>query len=443
MSATAARRVRMSWGRLPFPPPARELTVNSRSAALALEPAASWQMSWLPYGNGRSYGDSCLNGGAGVIRTRGLDKLIAWDAQRGVLECEAGVMLQDIIGFALPQGWFVPVTPGTQFVTVGGAIANDVHGKNHHAAGSFSRHVRSFELLRSNGERLPVDRDVQPSLFAATVGGLGLTGLLTRATLQLKRVPGPTLLETKRRFRSFDEFFAVDAELRATHEYTVAWIDCVAPAGERGRGIYGAANHVEGPAMQGAGRARRVPVDPPVSLVGPLSLRLFNAAYFRQPLAEGPRRVDYRPFFYPLDGIEEWNRIYGPRGFFQFQCVLPPEGARASLPRLLEVIARDGSGSFLAVLKTFGELPSEGLLSFARPGTTLALDFANRGDATRRLIAELEAIVIAARGALYPAKDALMSPEAFRASYPRWQAMHAVIDPAFSSQFWRRVTADA
>jgi len=439
MTAGAPRVVRMSWGRLPFPPPARELVPQSRSAALALDP----DLCWLPYGNGRSYGDSCLNGGGGLIRTRSLDKLIAWDAEAGTLECEAGVLLQDIIDFVLPQGWFVPVTPGTQFVTVGGAIANDVHGKNHHTAGAFSRHVMSFELLRSNRIRLQIDRSCEPELFAATVGGLGLTGLVTRATLRLKRVPGPMLVETRRRFRSLDEFFAVDDALRTAHEYTVAWIDCVAPAGERGRGIYGAANHTEGATDIGTPAPRRVRVDPPVSLVGPLSLRLFNAAYFRQRLPDGPRRVHYRPFFYPLDGVEEWNRMYGPQGFFQFQCVLPHAAARESIGDLLGAIAREGSGSFLAVLKTFGDLPSEGLLSFARSGATLALDFSNRGESTRRLIAELEAIVVDGGGALYPAKDALMSPRAFRSSYPRWEAMRAAVDPAFTSQVWRRVTSDA
>ena len=398
----------------------------------------------LAYGNGRSYGDSCLNGGAGVIRTRGLDKLIAWDAQHGVLSCEAGVLLQDIIAFALPQGWFVPVTPGTQFVTIGGAIANDVHGKNHHAAGSFSRHVQSFELLRSTGERLDVDRARQTGVVHGDRRRArphrpdharhAAAQARVRAEPAGDQAPVPFaggVLRRRRRTAGDARIHGGMDRLRRARTASAAAASMAPPITP------------EGAAEQSAGRPRRVPLDPPMSLVGPLSLRLFNAAYFRQPLPDGPRCVHYRPFFYPLDGIEEWNRIYGPRGFFQFQCVVPPEAARSTLARLLDVIARDGNGSFLAVLKTFGELPSEGLLSFARPGATLALDFANRGEATRRLIAELEAIVMDAGGALYPAKDALMSPQAFRSSYPRWQEMHAAIDPAFSSQFWRRVTADA
>lgn len=429
---------RLSWGRLPFPPPAHRVSPAFRSAPLTLKS----QFSYLPYGNGRSYGDSCLNPGQGLIEARGLDKFIDWDPATGHLTCEAGVLLPEIIRFALPRGWFLPVTPGTQFVTLGGAIANDVHGKNHHVAGSIGHHVEAFELLRSDGTRLKVDRSSRPEWFRATVGGLGLTGLITSVTLRLKKVPGPGLAETMRRFPSLDAFFEVDEELKHDHEYTVAWIDCAAPARQRGRGIYMAANHApssETPASRKP--ALRVPIDPPFSLVGPMSLRAFNQVYFHRPLPAGVHMVDYQPFFYPLDGVLEWNRIYGPRGFFQFQCVLPPEAARDGINDLLDRIASHGAGSFLAVLKTFGDLPSEGLLSFPRPGATLALDFPNRGETTLRLFAELEAVVLAAGGALYPAKDAQMSPAAFRSSFPGWQQMLGFIDPNFSSHFWRRVTA--
>jgi FAD/FMN-containing dehydrogenase len=185
-----------------------------------------------------------------------------------------------------------------------------------------------------------------------------------------------------------------------------------------------------------------LPIDPPVSLVGPTTLRAFNWAYFHLPRPAAPHLIDYQKFFYPLDRVQEWNRIYGPLGFFQFQCVLPPTSMREAMGELLDLIAQRGAGSFLAVLKTFGDLPSEGMLSFARPGATLALDFPNRGDETRRLFAQMEAAVMAAGGALYPAKDAMMSAAAFRQSYPRWRDMHSSIDPAFSSQFWRRVAIE-
>jgi FAD/FMN-containing dehydrogenase len=437
MRATHAVEARLSWGRLPFPPPAHVVRPFSRSQPLKLRDG----LTYLPAGNGRSYGDACLNPAQGVIDARGLDRFIAWDPDAGRLTCEAGVLLADIVRLVLPQGWFLPVVPGTQFVTVGGAIANDVHGKNHHVDGCFGHHVESFELMRSDGSRLRVDRMDPAYWFAATIGGLGLTGLIVAATLKLKRVRGPMIAQTLRRFRTLDEFFDVDAQLRSQHDYTVAWIDCVAPAQQRGRGLYMAGNFAEGHApSRPAGSGLRVPFDPPVSLVGSASLRAFNFAYFHLPRAAGVHLVDPQKFFFPLDRVNEWNRIYGPRGFFQFQCVLPPVTMREALRELLDLIARRGAGSFLVVLKTFGDRPSEGVLSFARPGATLALDFPDRGDKTRLLFADMEAAALSAGGALYPAKDALMSPQAFDASYPRWREMKAFIDPAFSSSFWRRVT---
>jgi FAD/FMN-containing dehydrogenase len=277
-------------------------------------------------------------------------------------------------------------------------------------------------------------------MFAASIGGLGLTGLIASAALQLKPVPGPWLEQRVVRFRSLDEFFDVDTRLKAVHEYTVAWIDCAASSKQRGRGLYIAADHAN---IEGCSTRRikplRVPVDPPVSLVGSLSLRVFNWFYYHRPRPVDRHPVHFEQLFYPLDGVLEWNRIYGPRGFFQFQCVLPPEASRSAVNRLLELVAARRAGSFLAVLKTFGDRPSEGLLSFPRPGTTLALDFPDQGDSTRILLREMEAIVVDSAGALYPAKDSLMSPAAFKASFSRWGEMREHLDPNFSSQFARRV----
>ncbi len=436
MHGPGSSQARLSWGRLPFAPPAHVVRPFTRSQSLILRE----DLCYLPTGNGRSYGDACLNPTQGVIDARGLDRFIEWDADSGRLICEAGVLLADIIRLLLPQGWFLPVVPGTQYVTVGGAIANDVHGKNHHVDGCFGHHVESIELLRSDGSRLQVDRANQPDWLAATIGGLGLTGLIVTATLRLKRIAGPMIAQTLRRFETIDEFFVVDEHLRAQNDYTVAWIDCIAPARQRGRGLYMAGNFAAAPPVKKPGRAPlRVPFDPPVSLVRPTSLRAFNMAYFHWPRPAETHIVDPQKFFFPLDRVHEWNRIYGPRGFFQFQCVLPPATMRDGLRELLDLIARRGTGSFLVVLKTFGNRTSDGLMSFARPGATLALDFPNRGDETRRLFADMESAVLSAGGALYPAKDALMSQQAFRASYPRWQEMHKFVDPAFSSGFWRRV----
>lgn len=390
---------------------------------------------------GRSYGDSCQNENGRLLVTRGLDRFIAFDPSTGVLECEAGVLLGEIIDLVLPQGWFLPVTPGTCFVTVGGAIANDVHGKNHHRAGTFAHHVEQFDLLRSDGSILHCGPEQNADWFAATVGGLGLTGLIRRVRLRLRRVPSPFLSGQSLRFGSLAEFFALSQISDSAYEYTVSWLDCAARGRNLGRGVFMRGNHsaIEGNAPRA--RPLRVPFTPPVSLVNRLSLGVFNRLYFHRPSAQQLDAVwHYRPFFYPLDGLRDWNRIYGPRGFFQYQCVIPPGAAEPALTDMLDAIARAGSGSFLAVLKMFGETRSPGLLSFPRPGATLALDFPNGGAPTLELLERLDAITRAADGAVYPAKDARMSAAAFQQYFPRWREFSRFIDPRFSSSFWRRVT---
>jgi FAD/FMN-containing dehydrogenase len=247
------------------------------------------------------------------------------------------------------------------------------------------------------------------------------------------------------RFRSLDEFFELSAASQ-DFEYTVSWIDCAAAGAQLGRGLFSRGNVApEGHGLDlGTESTRRVPFTPPFSLVNGATLRAFNAAYFHRQRGERRRALQhFRPFFYPLDSLLEWNRLYGPRGFYQYQCVLPPEGARAGVRRMLEAIAASGQGSFLAVLKQFGEAPSRGLLSFSMPGTTLALDFPNRGERVQRLFDALDAIVLRAGGRLYPAKDGRMGPALFRAGYPRWREFLAFVDPRFSSAFWRRVMDEA
>jgi FAD/FMN-containing dehydrogenase len=399
----------------------------------------------LPRGNGRSYGDSGLNPGGTLLHARGLDRFVAFDPASGILHCEAGVTLDEIINLVLPQGWFLPVTPGTRYVTVGGAIANDVHGKNHHRTGTFGHHVRAFELLRSDGSRRHcTPHDDADGWFAATTGGLGLTGLVTTAELQLRRVPGPMLEVENIRFGSLEEFFALSHASADSHEYSVAWIDCLAGGRNRGRGHFTRADHAPRPSTRPAHAPRgalTMPLTPPFSLVNGLTLRPFNQLYYwRQPAPRKRMASHLLPFFYPLDGIGNWNRMYGPAGFLQYQCVLPPGESAAGTDALLAEIARSGSGSFLAVLKEFGTKASPGMLSFPRPGTTLALDFPNTGDAVFRLFERLDRIVDEAGGALYPAKDARMSAASFQRAYPRWQAFTPFIDPRFSSGFWRRVT---
>ncbi|WP_028919456.1 FAD-binding oxidoreductase [Pseudoxanthomonas suwonensis] len=428
-----------SWGRYPDPGIQRHRWIHDRNA----RPVLPDEGRVLPRGNGRSYGDSCLNPGGTLLHSRWLDRFIAFDPATGLLRCEAGTTLAQIVDLTLPQGWFLPVTPGTRFATVGGAIANDVHGKNHHRMGSFGHHVRRLELVRSDGSRHELIQGTGDALLAATIGGLGLTGCITWAELQLRRVAGPWLEGESIRFDSLDDFFSLSTESAGTHEYTVAWIDCLARGERLGRGHFLRSDHAptavdEQPRVRD--KRRVMPLTPPFSLVNRLSLRAFNTLYYwRQPARRRRLIAHYKPYFYPLDGIEHWNRMYGRRGFMQHQCVLPPEHARDGVAALLQEIARSGHGSFLAVLKEFGPALSTGMLSFPRPGTTLALDFPNTGPEVLRLLDRLDAVVMEAGGAIYPAKDARMSPQVFRRGYPRLDEFSRHIDPAFSSGLWRRL----
>lgn len=425
-----------AWGRYP----------RVRQALRALhdrtQPLPAFEGHALPRGNGRSYGDSCLDPDGTLLCARGLDRFIHFDPATGVLRCEAGVTLGEIITLVLPQGWFLKVTPGTRFATVGGAIANDVHGKNHHRAGTFGHHVRQLELLRSDGSRSLLGPDDTSGRFAATVGGLGLTGVITWAEIQLRRIPGPWMEAETIRFGHLDEFFVLSSQSTAAHEYTVAWVDCLASGRSLGRGHFIRADHAPGEANAPHPRPSRLsmPVAPPVSLVNSLSLKPFNWIYYHRQLTRSKRgSVHYAPYFYPLDGIANWNRMYGPHGFLQHQCILPPNSARDGVAEMLQAISASGTGSFLAVLKEFGNAPSLGMLSFPRPGTTLALDFPNAGESTFRLLDRLDSIVSAVGGAVYPAKDARMSGALFRDSFPSWEKFTKHMDPGFSSGFWRRV----
>ncbi len=410
---------------------------QSRSAPF---PDISPSPNVLPRGNGRSYGDSCLNVGAALLQTGYLDRFMAFDPATGVLVCESGMLLATIHELTVPQGWFVAVTPGTRFVTIGGAIANDVHGKNHHRAGTFARHVRRFELLRSDGERMICSSEMNPEWFAATVGGLGLTGLITWAELQLRRIPGPWLDVETIRFKNLEEFMALCEASDQDFEYTVAWVDCLGSGKQLGRGLLERANHTQQTGRQRKHGSLSIPVVPPISLVNAASLRLFNSLYYhRQRGARQRRIVHYEAFFYPLDGILHWNRIYGPRGLYQYQCLIPMQASRDAIAALLEAIARSGQGSFLAVLKHFGDAESVGMLSFPRAGLTLALDFPNRGDQLERLFRQLDDIVQRAGGRIYPAKDGRMPGALFRSGFPQWSRFLQYIDPRFSSSFWRRV----
>jgi len=432
-------RAYQSWGRYPRVQHTRVLPVSWRSEPPAL---ANLTESVLPFACGRSYGDSCLNDGAALLDVAGLARFIAFDESQALLRCEAGVTLADILALVVPQGWFVPVLPGTRWVSVGGAIANDIHGKNHHRAGTFGSHVTCLELLRSSGERVLCSPESNTELFRATIGGLGLTGLILWAEIRLKRISGAAIAMERVRFSSLSEFFQLSAHDQ-DYEYTVAWIDCLARGSRLGRGLFLRGDHAPGPfpSAKASGLRMRVPVDLPSGLINRLTLAGFNALYYRSQLRQSSRKtVPYEPFFFPLDGIADWNRLYGKRGLLQYQCVVP-EPAERSITALLDQVARSKETPSLAVLKRFGALQSPGMLSFPRPGITLAIDFANRGPSTLALLERLDGVVVEAGGAVYPAKDARMSATSFRRFFPGWQSFASYVDPKFSSSFWRRVTA--
>jgi len=401
----------------------------------------------LPFGLGRSYGDSCLNDNATLIDTRRLDHFISFDEGRGELVCEAGVTLKAILELLLMKprpgrgGWFLPVVPGTRFVTVGGAIANDVHGKNHEVQGTFGCHVEWLELARSDGELLRCSAGENEELFRATIGGLGLTGLITRAALRLMKIPSPMLEVEHIRLRNLGDYFRVAQESRRDWTHHAAWVDVLAKGRSVGRGIYTRSRFTECDARPPAPKAGpSIPFEAPASLIAYPTIKLFNAFYGRKLFAQVRREncVPYDPVFFPLDGLQNWNRIYGPDGFYQYQCVVPKEQAPESIRALLNAMAEDGQGSFLTVLKEFGDVTSPGLLSFPMPGTTLAVDFPNRGKRTLDLLDRLDTITAAAGGRVYAAKDGRARPEMLAAGYPDLDRFRLSIDPAFSSTFWRR-----
>ncbi|MCE7029194.1 FAD-binding oxidoreductase [Jiella avicenniae] len=398
---------------------------------------------FLPYGNGRSYGDSCHND-AGVLldaRIGGAPRILHFDPEAGLLTAEAGVLFSEITRHVAPLGWFLPVTPGTQFVTVGGAIANDIHGKNHHRRGTFGRWVEAIELERSDRGVLTLSPSENPELFAATISGMGLTGLIRRATIRLMKVPSLSIVETTTRFDRLSDYFALAEEVDARHEYAVAWIDSLAGGGSLGRGHLICGDHAE--TGDRTGEASRqlagVPFTPPVSpLAGPF-LKAFNEAYFRKAKpGTHQRTVPFAGFFYPLDRIGGWNRLYGPRGLHQHQSVVPFADAELVVRALIECAKSHRHGSFLTVLKRFGDLKSPGLTSFPRPGYTLTLDFPHRGERTLKLLAELDRITLRAGGAVNPYKDARMSAGTFAAGFANWRRLEAQRDPAMMSDFWRR-----
>lgn len=420
------RKSLSGWGRFPV------LDCMVSDAATAGEAARRPSNARaIARGNGRSYGDSSLAPSC-TIDVRKLDRLLAFNDATGELACEAGTLLSDVIDVFVPRGWFPPVTPGTKFVTIGGMIASDVHGKNHHRAGSFCDYVTSVDVAIGDDEVVHCSRSENAEFFAATCGGMGLTGIILRAVFSLVPIATAQIEQKVRRSANIEGAMEV---FEASHNstYSVAWVDCLASGPNLGRSAVTLGEHVAvdrlpasyrlNPFHRPAPRTLRVPMDFPHFALNKVVVRLFNALYYR---LQKPKTtlVDLDPYFYPLDALLDWNRMYGRRGLVQHQCVLPLDASRDGLVELLRTVARDGSASFLAVLKRLGR-GSFGYLSFPMEGYTLTLDFPAKPE-TLRLLDRLDAIVLAHGGRLYLAKDARASPRMIAAGYPKLALLQEV-----------------
>ena len=407
------------WGRHPRLNAQVTLPLSASQCGTGLQNTAPL----IPRGLGRSYGDSSL--APKVLCTRHLDYFQAFDATTGVLSCAAGVSLDAILRTFMPRGWFLPVTPGTRFVTVGGAIASDVHGKNHHGVGTFSAHLLSIELLLGNGECLNISPMHNADLFRATCGGMGLTGVILSATFQLKSIRSSDILQTTFKAPNLEAVLeAFNANKSAT--YSVAWIDCLATGASLGRSLLMLGEHAsDGPLTMETKSPKPVPFELPAGLLNRASVQAFNTLYYgRIRQAESRCRLPFETFFYPLDALSDWNRLYGKAGFVQYQFVLPKTAGVVGLREVLSLIAQSGRGSFLAVLKVFGAANANPL-SFPIEGYTLALDFKAEA-AVFELLNVLDCVVLQHGGRLYLTKDTRMSEATFKASYPRWSEFEQV-----------------
>lgn len=430
-SYTGWGRVRRAEGQLARPEKAAAL-----SAAMADADGALAAVGGL-----RSYGDAALNGsGPGIVMTR-LDRILAFDEETGLVEVEAGITIRALIEVFGPRGWMPAVVPGTGFATVGGCIANDAHGKNHHNAGSFGQHVEEIELICADETIRRVSPETDATLFRATIGGVGLTGIIRAARLRLAPCPAMVMEVEERRIPDLDAF--MEALEASHHPFTVGWIDATARGADLGRGVLEEADFASAPGkVKPSGTGPKIPIDAPGFLLSGPIVRLFNRAYFaRIPSAGRARQRHLTKFLFPLDSLRDWNRLYGKRGFHQFQCVLPKE-ATDSLGNIMEAVAEAGLASPLAVLKKLGA-GRAGMLSFPMEGWTLAVDFPNRAKATA-LIARLEEMTLAAGGRIYLAKDALTRPGSVATMYSELSAFRAVLaecDPTarFQTDLSRRL----
>lgn len=452
-NAETAVRPLSGWGRCPVESCRLVRPANMGALREMLsQPADDGEM--IPRGLGRSYGDAALNHDRRVILATDFDRMLSFDPAMGILHAEAGVSLADLMAHLLPRGYFVPTTPGTKYITLGGAIAADVHGKNHHRDGSFGDHVQSIELLTADGSVRWCSPYEHADLFQATIGGMGLTGIILSAKLTMTRVPSAYCQVSYRRTANLAEAMDGFDQSDADYRYSVAWVDTLTTGESLGRSVVMLGNDATVEMLSGKQREhphrlprrrdKSVPFDLPFNVFGRWTVAAFNRVFY----ATHPDKetiVDYDRFFYPLDAVAHWNRLYGKRGFVQYQVLMPPprEQAVAGLTQILEAVAASGMGSFLTVLKKCGSA-GPGLLSFMSPGYTLTMDLPDTGEKLRRLTATLDRITLDHGGRLYLAKDALMQADTFAIMYPnlpRFRQIKQQYDPEgrFSSSQARRL----
>ena len=394
--------------------------------------ASSGSHTLIARGAGRSYGDAALNRGGDTVLMGRLNRMLAFDEDSGVVRCEAGVTMAELLDVFVPRGWFLGVTPGTKYVTVGGAIASDAHGKNQHRDGNFGDFVNSITLMLASGAVIRCSEQENRDIFRSTLGGMGLTGVILDAELRLQKVAGGFVQTRRLKSRDLAETIALFDEHESAFQYSVAWVDCLARSSRVGRGVLMFGNHADATQrshMNISSRHLKVPIDLPAWLLNPVSLRAFNNLYY----ALSPRKNDavehFDGFFYPLDFLTDWNRLYGKRGFIQYQCVLPSTSSTQSLRALLALFGDHGHGSFLAVLKRFGR--GRGGLSFPVDGYTVSLDIPMR-DGLLAILDRADQMVADEGGRVYLAKDARLSARMFRQMYPdlpAWRRVKDRVDP--------------
>lgn len=395
--------------------------------AEALQAMQAWP-EFIPRGLGRCYGDSSLS--PHILSTLKFNRFLEFDREQGILRCQSGVSLKEMLDVIVPAGWFLPVTPGTKFVTLGGAIAADVHGKNHHVDGSFSTHLLRFSLLTPDGQVRECSRSENAPIFWATCGGMGLTGLILEGTFKLKKVETAYIYEESTKTKNLDELYGL-FEQSSHFTYSVSWIDCLARGKHLGKGILLNGEHAklgdlpkerqrQAPLELPRKKKLAIPFNLPSFTINPLTVRAFNALFYAK--AKGGQHkhvIDYDTYFYPLDGIHHWNRVYGRKGFAQYQFAIPPANSYEGLKQILEIISGERLPSFLSVLKYFGKSET-GPLSFPMEGYMLALDFPIT-DKLFGVLDRLDQLVVDLGGRLYLTKDSRMKPEILERGYPRLQ----------------------